>query len=71
VKDLEKARAKLVETRRALVHGLATPVQWSSFIEIQMTIEKIDQAIDDEKKNAPTAPVRVSANDDGYEEIKG
>jgi hypothetical protein len=60
VKALQKARAKLVESRRAQVPGLATPGQWSSFNEIQRTIEQIDRAIVDEQLNALSTPIRVS-----------
>jgi hypothetical protein len=67
VNELKQARAKLVESRRAQVPGLATPGQWSSFNEIQHTIEQIDKAIAEEQKFAPHKPVSgFGSKDDGY-----
>jgi hypothetical protein len=60
VKALEKVRAKLVDNRRVLVDVLDTSGQRSAFNDLQNTIEQIDKAIADEKRNAPPATPKGS-----------
>jgi hypothetical protein len=82
VEILQQAREQMVKARRKIAEELSkpyssntTPGSRSAFIDIQNTIEQIDKAIADERKNAPRAPVKVSAKNpygeiDPNEDIK-
>ena len=69
---LQKAREQMIKARRDLADGLSkpydgrTPDLRKSFIEVQATITRIDDAIADEQKNAPRAAPKGFGGDDGY-----